>query len=151
MIEPTLPSVSVVIPLPGPSAHQDQWDFTLSGFAPDRLYVVGSEEDRPQSNVFSAAEFLDPTEPLPPMSVSQRVVLLTPVGGRYVQGEESLASFQHPDEAVYVLGSDRAQIQAGLAARADHLVFIPTDSRHDLYSWVAYAIAMWDRRTKGIG
>jgi hypothetical protein len=70
-------------------------------------------------------------------------VLLAPPRGRYIQGETSLLDFDHPEEALYVFGPDNEHF-SGL--EADHLVYIPTDSKDEMYSWVACVVTMWDRR-----
>ena len=54
-----------------------------------------------------------------------------------------LPSFRHPLNAAYVLGPERAGLSAGLLARCDHVVRIPT--RFALNLAVAGALVLYDR------
>jgi tRNA G18 (ribose-2'-O)-methylase SpoU len=54
-----------------------------------------------------------------------------------------LPSFRHPLNAAYVLGPERAGLSAGLLARCDHVLRIPT--RFSLNLAVAGALVLYDR------
>ncbi len=54
-----------------------------------------------------------------------------------------LPSFHHPNAAAYVFGPERGELSAGLAARCEHLIEIPT--RFSINVGVAGAIVMYDR------
>ena len=120
-----------------------QWDFALSNFVPDVLYVVRQEGFEPESrsNVFRDAEFCSSV-----LDVPGRHVVLAPESGRYVQGEQSLFDFEHPADATYVFGADNRHLDE--VVEGSDLVFIPTDTIHEMFSWVAYGVVMWDRRLK---
>ncbi len=68
------------------------------------------------------------------------------IGVEYGMGE-SLATFQHPRHAVYVLGPEDGGIPAGIRTRCWRFVHIPT--RHCLNVAAAAATVMWDRTLKG--
>ncbi|MGH6622092.1 MAG: TrmH family RNA methyltransferase, partial [Alphaproteobacteria bacterium] len=54
-----------------------------------------------------------------------------------------LPSFTHPEQAAYVLGSERGTLSPALVARCAHVVRIPT--RFCVNIAVAAAILMYDR------
>lgn len=139
---------SLCIPLPTSGSFQNQWDFALSNFTPDQLFVIGDSSDAPETNVFSKlnATYLSSMDELP----DQPLVLMAPKNGFYIQGEIELSEFQHPENAIYIFGSDNYQMSEDIigSVEIDFKVFIPTDSQHDMYSWSAYVVTMWDRRMK---
>lgn len=140
--------VTVVLPLPADGRYQDQWDYILDSFQPDALYVIGDEADAPGTNVFTA---LDATY-IPDASGTPTgtFVVLAPPGGRWLQGDESLDTFTHPDDAIYFFGHDTNWPDADTIGgrRIDHKVFIPTAGTSELWSWQVYAITAWDRVMK---
>lgn len=140
--------MNVCLPLPRENHLQKQWDFVLSNFPPDALFVIGDDEDAPSTNVFSAqdATYIPSAEELP----QAPLVVLAPEHGRYFVGEESLKDFPHPDHATYLFGADHIPLSSDhLGDREpDHLVFIPTASTDDMFSHVAYAVVAWDRSLK---
>lgn len=136
-------AVAVCLPLPGDGRYQMQWDYILSSFPPDTLYVVGDEADAPGTNVFSRlnAVYVNHLSELPPTTL----VVLAQKNGRYVQGNESLVGFRHPDDVTYYFGHDTRWVDEEALGTPDHLVYIPTATDDDLWSWQAYAITIWDR------
>lgn len=141
-------TVSVCLPLPVHGRYQDQWDYVLSNFAPDVLYVIGDEADAPETNVFAKlkATYIADASELPDTTL----VLLAQDNGRYFSGDVSLADFVHPDDAIYMFGNDVEWVtDAEFGGRSpDHQVFIDTDTTDDMWSWCAYAVTAWDRRMK---
>lgn len=139
-------AVAVCIPLPKDGNAQMQWDFVLSNFAVDTLYVIGDEADAPVSNVFSGmnATYIASAEGLPAVTL----IVLAADNGKYVQGTTSLVGFSHPEDVIYLFGGDSAFLSEDeLGSRVpDDVVFIPTDSKDDMWSWSAFAVVMWDRR-----
>jgi tRNA G18 (ribose-2'-O)-methylase SpoU len=67
----------------------------------------------------------------------------TLVGIERLDDAIELPSFRHPLNAAYVLGPERAGLSAGLLARCDHVVRIPT--RFALNLAVAGALVLYDR------
>lgn len=143
-------AVSVCLPLPDTGSHQIQWDYVLSNFAADTVYVVGDEGDAPAANAFAAgrATYLGSPADIP-ASAGKRV-LLAPSHGRYVAGVTDLAGFDHPGDACYVFGGDKSHMTVD-DWEPSHTVFVPTDSSDDMWSWVAYGVVVWDRRVKARG
>lgn len=140
-------SYSVCIPLPSTNELQKHWDFALSNFAPEALYVIGDEGQAPSTNVFARlnASYLDTAEQLPVAPL----IVLAPAHGHYVAGEVSLAELEHPEGAIYLFGPDNLPLSSDhLGIRESRRVFIPTDSTDDMYSYAAYAVTMWDRVIK---
>lgn len=75
------------------------------------------------------------------------------VGAEYVAveyGGVSLASFEHPRRAVYLLGSEKDGLDPALVARCEHHVSIPVAPGRpsSLNVAAAAAIVLWDRRSK---
>lgn len=70
------------------------------------------------------------------------------VGIELMAESKDLPSFRHPTRAAYVLGPELGALSAGLIARCDHLVRIPTEFCINVA--MAGAIVMYDRaRTLG--
>jgi tRNA G18 (ribose-2'-O)-methylase SpoU len=65
------------------------------------------------------------------------------VGVELLDQADALPSFRHPLSAAYVLGPERAGLSAGLLARCDHVVRIPTKFALNLA--VAGALVLYDR------
>lgn len=125
-----------------------QWEYALCNFRPDAIYVVGPEMPRSQFLERAGAELISDATAV---SGEFEIVLLAPINGANLRGSVSLASFEHPAHALYWFGSDSRHIEACLfAGRApDHSVFIPTDTRDQMYSFAAWCVTAWDRRSKG--
>ncbi len=142
-------AIGVCIPLPGNGQYQTQWDYLLSSFPPDVLYVIGDEADAPTTNVFSKlnATYIETPADLPD---EPAFVVLAQENGRWVQGEESLLTFEHPDDVIYFFGHDTRWVSDEQidGKTVDHFVFIPTATSDDLWSWTAGAMVFWDRMVK---
>ena len=65
------------------------------------------------------------------------------VGVELTDDAVDLPSFRHPPKAAYILGSERYSLSAGVRARCDHVIKIPT--RFSLNVATAGAIVMYDR------
>lgn len=113
------------------SNSENQWSYLLSHFQSDEIYLQGdySTTDKIFKNVKRGIPDTD-------------LILMAPKNGRYIQGEISLGDFKHPIDATYVFGSDKSY----MCDMEGTKVYIPTDTKHDMYSWVAGAITLWDRR-----
>ena len=141
--------IGVVLHLPESEDAARQWEYALCHFAPDVIYLVGSE--RPEGFVYQNVVLIDDSSDLPPSST---LVLLAPLTGRIVQGDVSLADFVHPADAIYWFGPNIAEHMdpsVYMASRApDHVVYVPTDSDDQMYAWTVYAVVAWDRRAKSV-
>jgi len=73
------------------------------------------------------------------------VILLQPTDGRYVQGEESLVDFTHPDDCVYLFGASHGQVQPVDVASKVYIPHCPTWS---MFPSQAAAIVLYDRFVK---
>lgn len=139
---------SVCLCLPSKPELQKQWDFVLSNFPPDVLYVIGDEANAPPTNVFSkqGATYIDTAEGLPDLPL----VILAPPHGKYIHGEISLTEFDHPEDVIYLFGPDHLFLSSDQLGerQPDQTVFIPTASTDDMYGHVAYAVTVWDRMVK---
>lgn len=122
-------------------SEQKQWDYALSHWPPDEVFIRGEgnwpgKPLRDARRVATAADL--PDVPL---------VVMTPKDGRYIKGETALQEFIHPERCTYLFGSDKENLHPDdMGGRApDHLVYIPTLTHHEMFSWVAGAIVMYDR------
>lgn len=137
--------ISVVITATGSQAH---WDFIVCNFKPDKIYVYG-DPTALSSSVLSQATPLQKPEDLP---YNHSLIVLAPTNGTNIQGDESLETFTHPENAIYWFGSDANHIEAEVfsARTPDHVVFIPTDTNDQMYAAAAYGVVMWDRKVKSL-
>ena len=119
-----------------------QWEYALSNFRPDVFYVDG--------DVSRWSRHVSPS-PVPDLGeLPGELVLFAPRSGRNIAGEESLLDLQHAETATWWFGDDHSNVEPERfeSRRPDRLVYIPTDSNDQMYSWVAFAVAAWDRRMK---
>lgn len=72
-------------------------------------------------------------------------VVIQPADGHYVQGTVSIEDFVHPEDAVYIFGSDDSLMQP---VDAEHYVYIPTAPTWELFASQAGAIVLFDRLMK---
>ncbi len=75
------------------------------------------------------------------------VPLCTVVGVELADGAVDLPRFEHPDRAIYLLGSEIDGITAPAAAECDAVVRVPT--RGSLNVAVTGAVVLYDRLAKG--
>lgn len=74
------------------------------------------------------------------------VILLQASDGRYVQGENSLVDFVHPDDCVYLLGATNEQLTLGFSV--DAKIYIPNTPTWSMFASQAAAITLYDRFVK---
>lgn len=86
-------------------------------------------------------EFESPVEMVSALPRDARLI------GIEYPGDVSLERFEHPQQAVYVLGAEDSGISRDLKDMCDTLVTIPTD--HCINVAVAGSIVMYDRIAKG--
>ena len=133
--------VSVCLILPTDSLYENQWAYVLRNFKPDQVFLLGGNEGA-QREVFQSATVIDSLFELPDVP---RVVMAAE-DGRHVKGNIPLSEFSHPEDAIYIFGPDERNLN--IDTDGDSLVYVDTDGSYEMYSWVAYAVAMWDRRSK---
>jgi tRNA(Leu) C34 or U34 (ribose-2'-O)-methylase TrmL len=119
----------LAIHLPETEDIRAHWDHVRANFGyHDPLYIIGQDE-------------------LPDVPL----VLLQPDNGKFIKGTVSLEQFEHPEDCVYLFGPDTYHLHPDLLGREpDHVVYIPTDTQRDMFSFVAYAVTMWDRKMKAV-
>lgn len=126
---------------------RQQWEYVLSHFKVDGIYVHGVDGRSTMiGKVLSEAVPIASTSELP---ADASLVLLAPTNGLNVQGDQALDGFVHPTDAIYYVGSDSHHLEAEAFddREPDHKVYVPTDSADQMYSFVALAVALYDRRT----
>lgn len=122
---------------------EQQWSYLLSHFQPESLYVIGELD--PRVKPFTGYTSVQTAEDVP-----GHLVLLAPSHGRYVQGAAPITDFAHPDTCTYMFGADNATMSSDFLGgrRPDDVVYIPTDTKDDMYSFMAGAITLYDRAVK---
>ena len=75
------------------------------------------------------------------------LILLLPLQARYITPTIALNNFTHPTDAIYMFGPNHEHLsyEDFPNRQPDHIVYIPTDTNDDMYSYNSYAITMWDR------
>lgn len=138
--------ISVVVTHTTAGERRNQWEYVLSNFKPDQVYIYGSPGC---SDVWS--RYIKPVEISSVVELpGYPLVVLSPVTARNLPGEISLADLQHPSKCIYWFGSDSQNLEEVIFKhrKPDYLVHIPTDTKDQMYSWVSYGVTMWDRRFK---
>lgn len=120
---------------------QDQWSFVYSNFGLTlpNIWQIGEGEEIYQNPtvIVDASEL--PDTPL---------VVIAPEDGKYIQGTESLISFEHPEHCIYIFGRSHGNLsEEELGGRDFQSVFIPT-VKHEMYAHCAAYITLWDRLVK---
>lgn len=137
------------VALVGPMSPTEskQWDYVLSHWRPQSLHLVGGmgEADL-ETYAFRGATPIPTLDQLPAMTS----VLLAPQNGNYFRGNTSLASFTHPSECVYIFGSNNRHLTTDEAGdfTPDWLVYVPTETPTEMYSWCAASVTFYDRMVK---
>ncbi len=77
------------------------------------------------------------------------LVLMQPPDARYVRGHTNLIEFTHPENAIYIFGGNNAyfSFEEDMGIRKpNHVIYIPV--QHEMYSWTAAAVVLYDRMLK---
>lgn len=76
------------------------------------------------------------------------IVVLAPDTSRNFVPTVDLPDFKHPENAIYIFGPNNQHLSSeDVGDRpADHVVRIPTDTKDEMFSYVAYIITAWHRR-----
>ena len=110
-------------------------------------FVIGSRYSREPTDTLNATAHC----PLYEYDDFEQLLRHTPKGAKIIgieQGGESLASFTHPHQAIYLLGAEDHGLPLGVAERCDRVVEIPTAKEMSLNVAVAGSILLWDRQLK---
>lgn len=130
--------------VPSSGAHwENQWSYLLSNFKPRSLFVIG--EVNPTIIPFKGYIKINSAEEIP-----GTLVLAAPINGENYQGNVPLPTFHHPDECCYMFGSDNHHLdEPQMGARIpDYSVYVPTDTIDNMYSYIAGAVILYDRKVK---
>lgn len=139
--------IAVCIPYSGSENDQKNFDYILSNFSVDKIYVYAEEgQELPGTNVMGKGDKITSYSDLP-QDIPH--ILLAPFNGRYIQGKEALYTFKHPKEAVYIVGNNSHFITLeDFGKSPEHLVYIPTDTNDEMFNWSALGVTLYDRRLK---
>lgn len=141
--------IGVCIPYTNLSWEQQNWDYLLSNFKPDVIYVWGDENIKlPNTNVLGKSLIVRSWAKLPQ---DIPFVFLSPSHAHRMPGVIPLIEFEHPTNAIYIVGTnnlfaDETNFESGKLP--EHKVFIPTDTKDDMFNWTAMTVALYDRRIK---
>lgn len=125
---------------------QDQWSWVFSNFGVTEIWERDRLADR-DSKIYQDSVAIKSAAELPE---DRNLVVLAPIDGRYIQGEQSLKDFEHPEDVIYLFGSTQANLndEDDLGGRVpDSLVYIPT-VKLECYSHSAAYMTLWDRYVK---
>lgn len=127
---------------------QMQWDYILLNFKPDKLYIITNEKlefnhRSPRSKAIQIKNIKELPKDTP-------LVVLAPQFAEHIKGETSLVDFKHPKDAIYFFGPDVGHLTKEYFSdrKPDHLVYIPVDTDDQMFSFMAAAVVLWDRRIK---
>lgn len=125
---------------------QDQWSWVFSNFGVIEIWERGWAGSR-DADVYQSVIRIDTAVELPD---DRPLVVLAYFAGRYIQGNESLKDFMHPDDAIYLFGGSYGNLndEDDLGGRVpDALIYIPS-VEHECYSHSAAYMTLWDRYVK---
>lgn len=131
----------------GTERERDEWNLAFLHFAPDHVYALGADTEwepyrQPYTRVPTLASLV-----IPP---GTKLVIFAPTNGEHVQGTESLVTFVHPEDALYVFGQDHQHFDPALLGgrTPDHLVYVPTLGDAQMHSYTAGLLMFYDRAVK---
>lgn len=118
----------------------DFWAHLVEAFRVDHVYVLGLPEDMETDRWTSVGSF----DELPTGAVR---VVLQPCNGKYFQGETLLSEFTHPENAIYIFGSDDCH---NLPVACDSSVYVrPPHSCTTFYASQVGFLVLYDRGQRG--
>ncbi len=128
---------------------QDQWSWVFSNFGITDIWEYDADHDGQRGkdgSIYQDVKCIQTAADLPP---EPSLIVLAPIDGRFVQGENSLKDFVHPEDAIYMFGGSHSVLTLDdLGGRTpDHTIYIPT-VKHEMYSFAAGYITIWDRLLK---
>lgn len=123
--------------------HNDapnQWSHVLTSFGvtPDNFFWWGAPEDLTRRDSY----YIQKVDSLGELPSGNLVVFAAPES-RYVKGDILLQNWTPDDNDILVFGSDHRNIEeSDFGGRPHRAVYIHTATHHELYSFVAGAIAL---------
>lgn len=123
---------------------QDQWSWLFSNFGVTNIWQRGADAD---SQIYQPTTDIQLADELP---VNVPLIVIAPPDGQYVRGDESLLTFIHPVDAIYLFGASHynVSVEEDLGARVpDATVYIPT-VKHEMFSHTAAYVVLYDRFVK---
>lgn len=138
--------------------HDDQWMYVLSHWNPETWYVIYDPE-RHTPNIQDQHRNIVYIRSANDLPADHETVLLQPLVAPRYAGVTNLETFTHPTNAIYIFGWDHEHLNppndpegSELGSRVpDHRVYIPNDQVFDMYSFVAGAVTLYDRKVKSNG
>jgi len=122
--------------------EENEWDYVLSHIKPDARFVMGKHACT--HNVLRDAPVVSTAADLP----NDPLVLVVPLSARNFTPDTALQDFTHPTDAVYMFGPNSEHItEDDMGGRVpDHIVYIPTDTKDEMFNYVACIVTLWHRR-----
>ena len=124
--------------------QQDQWSWVFSNFCVDECWQIDDGE-------VSSAIYQNPTTILTAadLPTGRPLVVLSAQDARYVQGDEPLHDFVHPEDAIYFFGKSFGTISDDvLGGRVpDHKVYI-SNHQYEMFAFAAGYVTLYDRFVK---
>lgn len=125
-------------------SFENEWDYALSNLSPDELHLIGINGFEPTNNAMRDKPLLANCDGLP----DAPIVIVAPLSSRNFPPTKSLLDFTHPDDAIYLFGPNNQHVtEEDLAGRKpQHIIHIPTDTKDEMFNYMAYLITAWHRR-----
>ena len=143
---------SVCMFFPRNEKEQNQWDYVLSPWCPATVYLVGEGTLPHLNNIFKDAIQVETLTELPE---DEQIILMAPQTGRFIQGDESLYDFVHPENAIYMFGPNHVNLTLEDdfwdGRMPDHRVYVTVDTNDEMFNWIAGTVTLYDRRLKSNG
>ena len=140
--------MKVCIPYTSIESEQMGWDYLLSNFQPDEIFILAKPgQELPATNVFGKGTLIHSYKELPE---DHDLVLLAPKEGTYIQGDRPIFSFVHPKYPIYIVGENHKIIHPDEfeGRKIDYKVYIPTDTKDEMFNWTAMTVILYDRKIK---
>lgn len=127
---------------PENAKDENELDYALSNHQPDSISVMGGYPCT--NNVLREAPKATSFADLP----DGELVLLAPQSSRNFTPTAALPDFIHPEDGVYVFGPNNQHLtDEDVGGREpDHVVYIPTDTKDEMFAHVAFIVTAWHRR-----
>lgn len=124
--------------------EQQAWNVILQAWPPDEIFVIGEVW---YSNTMLRATSLPSIDSLPE---DRPIVLLHPQSARYVQGEDPLTTFEHPEGAIYLFWPNHIHLRESDfgGRKPDYSIYIPVACTDEISGPEAAAVTFYDRTLK---
>lgn len=141
----------VCIPFTTREHEQTNWDYLLSNFKVDEVFIIGKKGDElPSTNVYGKGTFITSYSELPKEGT---VILLAPNEGTYLKGTQNILDFVHPENAIYIVGPNHRILDESdfEGCTIEYKVYIPNDTKDEMFNWSAMTVMLYDRKIKAYG